>query len=277
MRENKAKGAVAAQAAQAVAPLHRENQPTPIAEQWSYLRFLGFGAWWAWIWLCYNSTEIMRMFPAGDQAPFVLQMYLFSTAGIAASMFVAAALWKRATRLIDSRSFVMGVAALASLFTLLLGYSVVMGGGAFFAIAALLTGVGTSILCLRVGRIYGSISLGDSLTAGGISLLFAAFLYFVGVGIPAEIRLFFIADNADIMLTSTKGRAVVFNTALVLPKTTRDTIGVQCMTLKTGALVENAYIVPEEKLSEMSKYVMKSIPAAGCLAKDITDPDQLTL
>ncbi len=193
MRENKAKGAVAAQAAQAVAPLHRENQPTPIAEQWSYLRFLGFGAWWAWIWLCYNSTEIMRMFPAGDQAPFVLQMYLFSTAGIAASMFVAAALWKRATRLIDSRSFVMGVAALASLFTLLLGYSVVMGGGAFFAIAALLTGVGTSILCLRVGRIYGSISLGDSLTAGGISLLFAAFLYFVGVGIPAEIRLFFIA------------------------------------------------------------------------------------
>ncbi|MCI7500219.1 MAG: topoisomerase IV, partial [Oscillospiraceae bacterium] len=91
------------------------------------------------------------------------------------------------------------------------------------------------------------------------------------------VRLFFIADNADIMLTSTKGRAVVFNTALVLPKTTRDTIGVQCMTLKTGALVENAYIVPEEKLSEMSKYVMKSIPAAGCLAKDITDPDQLTL
>ncbi len=91
------------------------------------------------------------------------------------------------------------------------------------------------------------------------------------------VRIFFIADNADIMLTSTKGRAVVFNTALVLPKTTRDTIGVQCMTLKTGALVENAYIVPEEKLSEMSKYVMKSIPAAGCLAKDITDPDQLTL
>lgn len=37
--------------------------PSPIAEQWAYLRFLGFGAWWAWIWLCYNSTEIMRMFP----------------------------------------------------------------------------------------------------------------------------------------------------------------------------------------------------------------------
>ncbi len=91
------------------------------------------------------------------------------------------------------------------------------------------------------------------------------------------IRMFFIPENANIMLTSTKGRAVIFNTALVLPKTTRDTIGVQCMTLKSGALIDNAYIIPDEKLPEMSKYVMKTIPAAGCIAKDITDPDQLTL
>lgn len=170
-----------------------ERTPTPIAEQWAYLRFLGFGAWWAWIWLCYNSTEIMRMFPAGVQTSSVLQMYLFSTAGIAGSMFVAACAWKTLTRLIDRRAFVVGVSALASLFTLLLGFSVIMGAGPFFISAALLTGVGTSVLCLKAGRIYGSISLGDSLTAGGISLLFAAFLYFVGVGIPPELRLFFIA------------------------------------------------------------------------------------
>lgn len=170
-----------------------ERTPTPIAEQWAYLRFLGFGAWWAWIWLCYNSTEIMRMFPAGVQTSSVLQMYLFSTAGIAGSMFVAACTWKTLTRLIDLRTFVVGVSALASLFTLLLGFSVIMGAGSFFISAALLTGVGTSVLCLKAGRIYGSISLGDSLTAGGISLLFAAFLYFVGVGIPPELRLFFIA------------------------------------------------------------------------------------
>lgn len=135
----------------------------------------------------------MRMFPEGVQTSSVLQMYLFSTAGIAASMLVAACAWKTLTRLIDSRAFVVGVAALASLFTLLLGFSVIMGAGPFFIAAALLTGVGTSVLCLKAGRIYGSISLGDSLTAGGISLLFAAFLYFVGVGIPPEARLFFIA------------------------------------------------------------------------------------
>lgn len=60
-------------------------------------------------------------------------------------------------------------------------------------LAAVFTGVGTSMLCLKVGRLYGSVSLGDSLTAGAISLLLAALLYFVGIGIPSEGRLFYIA------------------------------------------------------------------------------------
>lgn len=91
------------------------------------------------------------------------------------------------------------------------------------------------------------------------------------------VQIFFIPENADILLLSNRGRAVIFNTALVLPKSTRDTIGVQCMTLKTGAVVDKACMVNEEKLAGLSKYTVKSIPASGCLAKDIDDPDQLTL
>lgn len=170
-----------------------DEQASPLAEQWPYVRFLGLGAWWAWIWLCYNSTEIMRMFPAGDQTSNVLQMYLFSTLGIATSMFLAAFAWKRVTALVDKRFVVIGFGALAGLSTILLAFSVVMGAGLFFLMAAVLTGVGTSFLCLKVGRIYGSVSLGDSLTAGAISLLLASLLYFVGVGILLEWRLFYIA------------------------------------------------------------------------------------
>lgn len=171
----------------------REEWMSPLAEQWPYLRFLGLGAWWAWIWLCYNSIEIMRMFPADQQTAYVLQMYLFSTLGIAGSMFTAALAWKRMTMLVDKRAFVIGFGAFAGLATILLGFSVVMGAGAFFVLAAVFTGIGTSMLCLKVGRLYGSVSLGDSLTAGSISLLLAALLYFVGIGIPPEWRLFYIA------------------------------------------------------------------------------------
>ena len=38
-----------------------EERVSPLAEQWPYLRFLGLGAWWALIWLCYNSTEILSL------------------------------------------------------------------------------------------------------------------------------------------------------------------------------------------------------------------------
>lgn len=90
------------------------------------------------------------------------------------------------------------------------------------------------------------------------------------------VAMFCVADNEDILLTTSNGRAVVFNTGMILPKTTRDTIGVQVVTLKAKAEVVGAQTVPEEKKSDYSKYYVKTIPAAGSLAKDIADADQLS-
>jgi len=89
------------------------------------------------------------------------------------------------------------------------------------------------------------------------------------------IDIFFIQEHADIMLRSTNGRAVIFNTALLLPKATRDTIGVQVMTLKAKSTVEKSFIVNLETAEDLLKFNIKTIPAAGCFAKDIEDPDQL--
>ncbi len=89
------------------------------------------------------------------------------------------------------------------------------------------------------------------------------------------IDIFYIKDHADIMLRSTNGRMIIFNTALLLPKSTRDTIGVQTMTLKAKSTVDKAFIVNEETMQELSKFTTKSIPVAGSFAKDIEDPDQI--
>ncbi len=90
------------------------------------------------------------------------------------------------------------------------------------------------------------------------------------------VAMFCVADNEDILLTTSNGRAVVFNTGMILPKTTRDTIGVQVVTLKAKASVVGAVIVDEDRKTEYSKYYVKTIPAAGSLAKDIADADQLS-
>lgn len=90
------------------------------------------------------------------------------------------------------------------------------------------------------------------------------------------VAMFCVADNEDILLTTSNGRAVVFNTGMILPKNTRDTIGVQVVTLKAKAEVVGAQTVSEEKRAEYSKYYVKTIPAAGSLAKDIADADQLS-
>lgn len=164
-----------------------------LAVQWPFLRYLGMGAWWAWIWLCYNSIELMRLMPEGQQASYVLIMYLGSTSGIATVMLVAAAMWRRFTPFIENARIVVCMSLLACLSTIVLGYSEYLGGMATFTVAAILTGVGTSFLCLKMGQTYGSLALRDSLTVGAVSLIFATFLYYTGTGIPQQWRIVFIA------------------------------------------------------------------------------------
>ena len=91
------------------------------------------------------------------------------------------------------------------------------------------------------------------------------------------VEIIFVRDNEFVMCRSSNGRAIIFNTAMISPKTTRDTIGVQTMTLKAKSVLEKAYVVSDETVEELSKYKVKNIPAAGCFAKDVEDPDQITL
>lgn len=87
----------------------------------------------------------------------------------------------------------------------------------------------------------------------------------------------FVKENAEIMLRTSNGRAMIFDTALLMPKATRNTVGVQVMTLKAkSAFVEKAYLVDPDETADLKKFRSKTIPVAGCLAKDLEDPDQMT-
>ena len=87
----------------------------------------------------------------------------------------------------------------------------------------------------------------------------------------------FINEDADILLRSSSGHALVFNTGMILPKATRDSQGVQVINLRKNAFLESAEIISPEDLPELEKYRSKSVPAAGKPAKELGDTNQLTL
>lgn len=92
------------------------------------------------------------------------------------------------------------------------------------------------------------------------------------------VDIIFITEDCDILLRSTNNRAVIFNTAMLLPKTTRDSIGVQVMTLKAKfSALDSASVLTSEQLESLKKYVVKNIPASGGMAKDLEINGQMTL
>ena len=74
--------------------------------------------------------------------------------------------------------------------------------------------------------------------------------------------------EAEVAVRSTEGRAIVFNTALLAPKTSRSTQGVAVMNLKTKYKVEDAVFVTDSVIKNLPRYRVRSIPAAGALLKE---------
>ena len=91
------------------------------------------------------------------------------------------------------------------------------------------------------------------------------------------VSLIYVEENGYILMRSTNGRMIIFDTALMLPKSSRSTIGVAAMVLKAKSTVEKAYAVDSATADKYSKFIVRSIPAAGPFAKDIEDPDQLSM
>ncbi len=86
----------------------------------------------------------------------------------------------------------------------------------------------------------------------------------------------FTAEDSDVLLRTSSGHALVFNTGMILPKTSRNSQGVQVITLRKKAVLESAEIVSAEAMAELEKYRAKSVPAAGKPAKELGDSNQLT-
>ena len=82
------------------------------------------------------------------------------------------------------------------------------------------------------------------------------------------VRVLSLTADTQIAVYSSDGRAMIFSTADLLPKTTRNTIGVAVMSLKKKAVLQNALLLEESGIENQSRYRTKTIPAAGAILKE---------
>ena len=85
-------------------------------------------------------------------------------------------------------------------------------------------------------------------------------------------------QERDAVVYSTEGRALLFHTAQLAEKSTRDSQGIQVMTLKPKYRVRSAAFLEDTPIRNHARYRIRSLPAAGALLKpEDLGETQLTL
>ena len=74
--------------------------------------------------------------------------------------------------------------------------------------------------------------------------------------------------DTQVALYSTDGRVAVISTALLLPKTTKNTQGVSVMSIKKKAQLDHVLLLEESGITNVSRYRCRTIPTAGALLKE---------
>ncbi len=84
------------------------------------------------------------------------------------------------------------------------------------------------------------------------------------------------AMSADdqVAIYTTDDRCIVISTALLLPKTTRNTQGVSVISLKKKAAVKAAVLIKDSGIANLSRYRTRTIPGAGAILKQEDSPEK---
>lgn len=87
----------------------------------------------------------------------------------------------------------------------------------------------------------------------------------------------YIKEDTELVLISTAGRHLLVNTGAISPKTTKDTAGVNVMTLKRYNKLQSVRLYEEGEFARPHRYRTKTLPAVGATLSAEDTAEQLTL
>ena len=88
------------------------------------------------------------------------------------------------------------------------------------------------------------------------------------------VEVFAMTEDAQMAVFTTDSRAVIFSTAQLLPKTTRNTIGVSVVSLKKKAAISQVQLLKDCGIVNQSRYRTRNIPSAGSPLKEEDAPEK---
>ncbi|MBZ4646985.1 MAG: type topoisomerase gyrase/topo topoisomerase subunit [Clostridia bacterium] len=92
------------------------------------------------------------------------------------------------------------------------------------------------------------------------------------------IHIIYLQEDIELVAFSSINKVLVFNTANISLKTTRDSQGVQVLNSKKGSTMVKVRRVDEVEFEDLDYYRTKNIPATGCYLKpEDRNKDQITL
>ncbi|MCI8366193.1 MAG: LuxR family transcriptional regulator [Eggerthellaceae bacterium] len=178
-----------------------------VGEQWPSFKLVGFGFYYAWIWISYNSDVLVYPTVASVLPPdSISATYLASTLALALSLIALSLMGNVAKRLVSSTAFLVGVSVLVGLATVgtyLSSGLEPLGASPWSVLSGILTGIGTSFVVLRFGVIYSKASARDAVMYAAASFVFAGMIYFVAVGLPDPLSTGFTATLPCLAVLST--------------------------------------------------------------------------
>ncbi len=89
--------------------------------------------------------------------------------------------------------------------------------------------------------------------------------------------LFAVSEDRDFLLTASSQRKLLFHSAMISMKMTRDTQGVAVFTLKKGHFIESVELYEEGMLTNPYRYRTKTLPSAGMKLREEDLGEQLSL
>ena len=90
------------------------------------------------------------------------------------------------------------------------------------------------------------------------------------------VAMFHIGEDCEVVMQATNNRTLLLHTGALSAKTTKNTQGVQAMTLRKGLVLRNVALFKAELLQNPHRFRFKSIPAAGAFPREDDLGEQLT-